>query len=271
MNIATHTSNVTKYSNFLISISFKFRTIFFNYYTSSNIDEEIKSSLLINNQILGYNMSAKNQMSILRVNRSKTKYCVIKNGMITWNSLPDTFKVNISFSMFKSMVRNFFLENYQKILMQGYCIFFLTFFFPLLLHFFLIFKCNCIWFWVLCCEISNYFFCGYDQHNQECYCKLDMFVVSETIIVRPFHRNQDCYCDYFTLIVFNQVRFRLRLGCPGSLMSLYGPTFHVTPVYLFIILKCNLYISYIMSCGNKKNKNCFKQLQYVVQTYILFS
>ena len=29
----THTSNVTRYSNFLISISFKFRTIFFKYYT----------------------------------------------------------------------------------------------------------------------------------------------------------------------------------------------------------------------------------------------
>ena len=33
MSIPTHTSNVTKYSNFLISISFKFRTIFFSYYT----------------------------------------------------------------------------------------------------------------------------------------------------------------------------------------------------------------------------------------------
>ena len=34
-------------------------------------------------------------MSILRVNRSKTKYCVLHKGMITWNSLPDTFKVNV--------------------------------------------------------------------------------------------------------------------------------------------------------------------------------
>ena len=38
---------------------------------------------------------------------------------------------------------------------------------------------------------------------------------------------------------------------PGSLMSLYGPTFHVTPVDLRIIFQCNLYISCIMSCGNK--------------------
>ena len=44
-------------------------------------------------------------------------------------------------------------------------------------------------------------------------------------------------------------------------MSLYGPTiptFHVTPVDLCIILKCNLYISCIMSCGNKIVSNCFK-------------
>ena len=36
----------------------------------------------------------------------------------------------------------------------------------------------------------------------------------------------------------------------GSLMSLYGPTFHVSPVDLCIIFQCNLYISCIMSCGN---------------------
>ena len=29
-------------------------------------------------------------------------------------------------------------------------------------------------------------------------------------------------------------------------MSFYGPTFHVTPVDLCIILKCNLYTSFIM-------------------------
>ena len=34
-------------------------------------------------------------------------------------------------------------------------------------------------------------------------------------------------------------------------MSLYGPTFHVAPVDLCIIFQCNLYISCIMSCGNK--------------------
>ena len=131
--------------------------------------------------------------------------------------------------------------------------------------------CNCgfssvtvFWFWVFCCEISNYFFCDY---NQECYCQLDMFLVSKTIIVRPFQHNQDCYCGYFIPIVFNQVRYRLRLECPGSIMRLYGPTFHVTAVglckvYLYtlglcIIFQRNLYISCIMSCGNKIISNCF--------------
>ena len=79
----------------------------------SNIDEEIESSLLINNQIHSQNSRTNNQMSILRVNRSKTKHCVLHNGIITWNSLPDIFKSqrilfnvqeqgNVSFSMFKS-------------------------------------------------------------------------------------------------------------------------------------------------------------------------
>ena len=63
-------------------------------------------------------------MSILRVNRSKTKYCVLHNGMITWNSLPDIFKVNVFFSMFKSKVRNFYPEKHHKILMLGATTFF---------------------------------------------------------------------------------------------------------------------------------------------------
>ena len=85
----------------------------------SNIDEEIGSSLLINKQIHSHNRRTNNQMSVLHVNRSKTKYCVLHNGMITWNSLPDIFKVNVSFSMFKSKVRNFYLEKCQKIFMLG--------------------------------------------------------------------------------------------------------------------------------------------------------
>ena len=40
-------------------------------------------------------------------------------------------------------------------------------------------------------------------------------------------------------------------------MSLYGPTFHVTPVDLCIIFQCNLYKSCIMSCGNKIVSNYF--------------
>ena len=48
----------------------------------SNIDEEIESSLLTNNQIHSHNTRTNNQMSILRVNRSKTKHCVLHNGTI---------------------------------------------------------------------------------------------------------------------------------------------------------------------------------------------
>ena len=58
-------------------------------------------------------------MSILHVNRSKPKHCVLHDGMITWNSLPDIFNVNVPFLMFKSKVRNFYQEKYFKILMLG--------------------------------------------------------------------------------------------------------------------------------------------------------
>ena len=50
----------------------------------SNIDEELKSSLLVNNQIHSHNTKTNNHMSILRLIRSKTKPCVLHNGMITW-------------------------------------------------------------------------------------------------------------------------------------------------------------------------------------------
>ena len=53
------------------------------------------------------------------------------------------------------------------------------------------------------------------------------------------------------IILFLLYLIRLRLGCIGSLTRLYGPIFHVTPVDLCIIFQCNLYISCIMSCGNK--------------------
>ena len=75
MNIPTQTSNVTRYSNFLIS---QYKLQVSNYIFQvlhSNIDEEIKSSLLINNQIHSHNTRNNNQMSILSVNRSKTKQC----------------------------------------------------------------------------------------------------------------------------------------------------------------------------------------------------
>ena len=75
--------------------------------------------MLINNQMHSHNTRTNNQMSVLRVNRSKTKHCVRHNSMITWNSLPAIFKVNVSFSMFESKVRNLYLEKYTQILMLG--------------------------------------------------------------------------------------------------------------------------------------------------------
>ena len=78
----------------------------------SNIDEEIESSLLINNQIHSHNTRTNNQMSILSMYRFKTKKCVLHNGIMTWNSLPEIFKVNVFFSILKSKVRDFYLEKY---------------------------------------------------------------------------------------------------------------------------------------------------------------
>ena len=44
-------------------------------------------------------------MSILRVNIGlKQNIETLHNGMITWNSLPDTLKGNVSFSVFNNNV-----------------------------------------------------------------------------------------------------------------------------------------------------------------------
>ena len=49
-----------------------------------NIDEEIESSFPVKNQIhIQNNTRSNNQMSPLRVNRPKTKYSVLHNGMMT--------------------------------------------------------------------------------------------------------------------------------------------------------------------------------------------
>ena len=66
-------------------------------------------------------------MSILWRNITETKYYVVHNGMITWNSLPGVFKVNVSFSMFKNKARNSYLKEYLEILMLSATI--LTFYF----------------------------------------------------------------------------------------------------------------------------------------------
>ena len=57
---------------------------------------------------------------------------------------------------------------------------------------------------------------------------------------------------------------RLRLGCHGSLMSLYGPSFHAAPIDMRIAFQCKLYKSCIMSCGSKFVYTCIK---YCVSTF----
>ena len=55
-------------------------------------------------------------------------------------------------------------------------------------------------------------------------------------------------------------------------MSLYGPTFHVTPVNLCIIFQSNIYI-YPVSClvEIKLFQNCFKLFQIVSQLFQIVS
>ena len=141
MNIQTHTSNVIKSVNFSIRISFKFRTTFFNYYTPILLEKQSRVYLHVDNQIHSRNTRSNNHMSILRVNRSKTKHGVLHNGIyvITWIFFPDVFKVNISFSMFESKVRNFYLEKYQEILMLSAT---MNIFFLACVHLYF-FKWNC--------------------------------------------------------------------------------------------------------------------------------
>ena len=54
-------------------------------------------------------------------------------------------------------------------------------------------------------------------------------------------------------------------------MSLYGPTFLVTPVDLCIIFQCNLYISCIMSCGNKIVSKLFQIVSKFRETIVILS
>ena len=103
-----HTNAYFKCNN-ILKLSDQYKLHISNYFFQilhSNIDDEIGPSLLLNNQIHCNRTRTNNQMSILGVIKYKTKYCILQNGMITWNSLPDVIKVNVPFSMFKSKVRN---------------------------------------------------------------------------------------------------------------------------------------------------------------------
>ena len=79
-----------------------------------NINEKIESSLLINNQIHIAIIQGPTSLSILRVNRSKTKHCVLHNGMITWNSLPVIFKVTCPFQRSRARYEIFFWKNIRN-------------------------------------------------------------------------------------------------------------------------------------------------------------
>ena len=66
------------------------------------------------------------------------------------------------------------------------------------------------------------------------------------IITRMFQCRYYCYCDcHCLLIVLTKVRFRFWLGCPGSVISVYGPTFHGNPIYLCINFQCQIYLNLV--------------------------
>ena len=92
MNIPTHTSNVIRSSNLLISTICKIRIDFQLLYLC--IDEEIESYLPINHQIHNHDTRSNNQMRILRVNGSQTKHCILHNFRIIWNALTDLLKLS---------------------------------------------------------------------------------------------------------------------------------------------------------------------------------
>ena len=100
-----------KILNFLMSISFKFRTTFFSYYTPILMTKQSRVHLFII-KLIAIIQGPTTTWVYRWFNRSNSKHCVLHNSMITWNSLPDVFKVNSSFSMCKSKVRNFDLEKY---------------------------------------------------------------------------------------------------------------------------------------------------------------
>ena len=75
--------------------------------------------------------------------------------------------------------------------------------------------------------------------------------IIERVFIRSFFNVNEIYCHFGLPRVY-----------PGSLTSLYVPTFYVTPVDFFIILECNLYISCVMSCGNKIAFNYYIKFIY---------
>ena len=102
------------------------------------------------------------------------------------------------------------------------------------------FMCNCCKFWILNCKISSVSFAVIIR-----IVVVDGFVLVNGIIIikKLFQCKLDCYFHYYCLFTaLNYVWFRWTWGCPGSLISLYWPTFRATPLDLCITLQCKIYI-----------------------------
>ena len=105
MNIQTLTSNVMKSLNFQVSIIFLLQVSNYIFLLLHfNIEKDIASNLLVNNQIRSHHTRSNNQMSILRVNRSKANYFNLHNVMITGHSEPDVLNVHVFFSVLEYKV-----------------------------------------------------------------------------------------------------------------------------------------------------------------------
>ena len=102
-------------------------------------------------------------MSILHVNRSKIKYCVIHNGMMTYEILYLMYLRSLILCDVQEQGTKFWsrriLGNIHA--ERHYDYFFLT-----CMHL-LLFKCNCFWFWIVTWNFLNCFLCCY---NDDCYC-----------------------------------------------------------------------------------------------------
>ena len=72
------------------------------------------SSLHVNNQIHSHNTRTNNRMSILGVNKSEKKYCVLHNNVITWIYYLMHLKSTYHFRCSKARYKTFIYKNIRK-------------------------------------------------------------------------------------------------------------------------------------------------------------